>query len=70
MKFTVTFLMTHILFIKINIVCSKSSIRISNNGYKAIVVGIHEHVKEDQELIFMMKERFAEASQMLYTVTR
>ena len=50
--------------------CGKSSVVLSNNEYKEVLIGISEKVAEDPELIVRIKKIFTEASQFLYEATR
>jgi hypothetical protein len=48
-----------------------SKIRLdSKNGYKNIIIGIHDDVKESPLLIERIKEQFTKASKFLFNITR
>ena len=48
----------------------KGSITIENNGYRGILIAIHEDVTENWSLVERIKEVFTSASAFLYSATR
>ncbi|XP_061184026.1 calcium-activated chloride channel regulator 4-like [Saccostrea echinata] len=49
---------------------SQSHLRISNNGYELLVVGVHDSVPDNPATLQKLKTIFTKASKVLYTATR